>query len=212
MRKNMKTNILISLIFAAGLTVLSGCGAVNETADGKKTSETTGNPEPETRSELILKNHRMDKTIEVKSGAVATYADQTESGKVTRHLVCLANFEMDLAKVQKWMDLHSIQVSDEEQIKVCFTLNGEKDFAESNQLKVQTYPMADTRVFQPDTISHNAISVRKKGDYIVHVPDKTKGEVKIISVTDEKVSGEVILSEGDKSIRGGFTAANLKGR
>ena len=35
---------------------------------------------------------------------------------------------------------------------------------------------------------------------------KAEGEVKITSVTADTVSGEVDLTEGDKSIKGNFTA------
>lgn len=186
---------LLILVFAS--LWLTACGAAGLGTSAPK---------------LDVKVGGKDSTLNVKSGAVnysamAFTAPGKPTVKTSIHTIYLANFEIDTTGVA-WMNK---PLTAPDQMRVGLSLTGEDGTNEKSPFKVGTYSAQTANVNgvrsagiltfadgkQTETRFDSLMSLGGKG---------ANGEVKITSVTADTVSGEVNLTEGDKSIKGTFTA------
>lgn len=196
------------LILSLACLWLTACGGASETNTGANTATDTsvGASSPK----LDVKVGGKDSTLNVKSGAVY-YGNviSTAPGKpniqTSAHTLYLANYEMDTA-TPGWMRK---PLTAPDQMRVDIQLTGEEGTNTDSPFKVATYSAkADkfngVRFAQIITFADGKQTESRFNTSFSN--DKVNGEVKITSVTADTVSGEVNLTEGDKSIKGTFTA------
>lgn len=158
-------------------------------------------------SKLDVKAGGKDSTLNVKSGG-ASYSGMNYSipgqpaTKASIHTIHIANYELDRASPAK-------ALTTPDQMRVDIRITGEDGTWDNSPFKVGTYsPKAD----KFNLVSNVTIVTFADGKQIETRFDnssgnkKVDGEVKITSVTADTVSGEVNLTEGDKSVKGTFTA------
>jgi hypothetical protein len=190
-RKTFRCGALIMCVLIAGACGLLGGGGNSlsiKTPDGKT------------------------QQIELRSGAFITVKGARASGDVTEHLVCLANFEMQIPAGAKSSDLE--KAVNENQVKVCFKINGPKGFDENAQIKPGKYPMASfSGDYKPDRVglspSIRTFENSKENKYLMK-SNGTEGEVEITSASDDKISGNINLHDDKSEIKGSFTAEKVK--
>lgn len=188
----------LSLVIIGASLFLSACGSA-----GLGTSQ-----------KLDIKLGGKDSTLTVKSATV-NYSSMfsTSPGKpeiqTFVHTIYIANYEMDTSD-PGWMQK---PLTAPDQMRVDLQLTGEAGTTIDSPFKVATYgPKADA----VKGVFNGARSIRiitvangkeTRTDFDTGFGgEKVSGEVKITSVTADTVSGEVNLTEGDKSIKGSFTA------
>jgi hypothetical protein len=190
---------LLIVIFA-GLW-LSGCGAAG-------TGTGTGTSAPK----LDVKVGGKDSTLNVKSGAV-NYGNviSTAPGKpniqTSAHTIYIASYELDTTTVG-WMRK---PLTAPDQLRVDIQLTGEDGTKDDSPFKVGTYSAQaekfnGVRFVRINTFADGKQTETNFSSLMGWGDKKASGEVKITSVTADTVSGEVNLTEGDKSIKGTFTA------
>jgi hypothetical protein len=149
-------------------------------------------------------------TLTVKSGAVS-YGNviSTAPGKPNiqtfAHTIYIANYEMETSD-PGWMRK---PLSAADQMRVDIQLTGEEGTKEDSSFKVATYSAKADKFNSVRFVRINAFADGKQTETDFDTSfshEKMNGEVKITSVTADTVSGEVNLTEGDKSIKGTFTA------
>lgn len=195
----MKT---LYLIFCLSL-FLTACGA-SGTGTG---AAATAAPQ------LAVKVGGKDSTLDVKSGAVYPSemiftAPGKPNVKTFTHTIYLANFEMDTSGGSGWVNK---PLTAPEQMRVEIQLTGEDGSGKDSPFKVGTYAaQADktggVRVANIRTFEGGKQTDARFNSLMGYADKKAGGEVKITAVAADTVSGEVNLSEGDKSIKGNFTA------
>jgi hypothetical protein len=161
---------------------------------------------------LDVKVGGKDSTLNVKSGAVypsemVFTAPGKPDVKTSAHTIYLTNYEMDTTG-PGWMNK---PLTAPEQIRVGIQLTGEGGTAKDSPFKVGTYSAQADKVNGVRFVKVSAFADGKQTDTTFNSlmglgDQKASGEVKISSVTADAVSGEVNLTEGDKSIKGAFTA------
>lgn len=162
---------------------------------------------------LDVKVGGKDSTLNVKSGAVnysgmAFSAPGKPDVKTSVHYIYLANYEMDTTG-PGWMRK---PLTAPDQMRVDIALTGEDGTNEKSPFKVGTYSAQAKNVNGARTAVINTFADGKQTetrfDSLMSIGSgrKAEGEVKITSVTADAVSGEVNLTEGDKAIKGTFTA------
>lgn len=96
-----------------------------------------------------------------------------------------------------------------DQMRVDLQLTGEEGTKDDSPFKVATYSAKADKFNSVRFVRINAFADGKQTETDFDTSfskEKVSGEVKITSVTADTVSGEVNLTEGDKSIKGTFTA------
>ena len=161
---------------------------------------------------LDVKIGGKDSTLNVKSGAVnysamAFTAPDKPAVNTFVHYIYLANFEMDTTG-PAWMRK---PLTAPDQMRVDIALTGEDGTKVDSPFKVGTYSAQAKNTNGVRTAIINTFADGKQTETrFVSLMEggnsKTSGEVKITSVTADTVSGEVNLTEGDKAIKGTFTA------
>jgi len=151
-------------------------------------------------------------TLDVKSGVVdlsemVATAPGKPDVKTFLHKIYLANFEMD-TNGSAWMNK---PLTAPEQMRVEIHLLGENGTNKDSPFKVGTYAAQADKTSGVRTVKILTFEGGKQTDasfnsLMGYSDKKAAGEVKISSVTADTVSGEVDLTEGDKSIKGNFTA------
>ena len=161
-------------------------------------------------SKLNVKVGGKDSTMEIKSGGVY-YGNviSTSPGKppiqTFSHSIFVANYEMDTtngATMKKPMTAP-------EQMRILISLQGEEGTKDDSPCKVGTYTLKAERFNKVSTVMITTFADGKeKSDSFDTMSSMSKadGEVKITAVSADSVSGKVNLIEGDKSIKGTFTA------
>jgi len=159
---------------------------------------------------LDVKVGGKDSTLSVKSSGVY-YGNviSTSPGKpdvqTFAHDIYLANYDMDTtsgATMRK-------PLTAPEQLRVELQLCGEDRTKNESPFKVGTYSAkADkfNRVRSITVVTFADGKETKTTFDTMGLTPKAEGEVKLTAVTADSISGEVNLSEGDKSIKGNFTA------
>ena len=159
---------------------------------------------------LNVKVGGKDATMEVKSGGVY-YGNviSTSPGKPSiqtfSHSIYLANYEMETTNAATMKK----PVTAPEQIRILVGLQGEEGTKDDSPFKVGTYTLKSERFNKVSTLMISTFADGKeKNDSFDTMSSMSKadGEVKITAVTADSVSGEINLTEGEKSIKGTFTA------
>lgn len=184
------------LILASLVSFLTACGA------------TTGPPK------LEVKAGGRETTLEVKSGAV--YPNEmsfTAPGrpplKTSAHIIYLANYELNAAADSAWVNR---SMTSPGQMRVGIQLTGADGSGVKSPFKVGTYSaqaanVNGVRLVKIESFADGKQTATNFDTLMGYGDKKAAGEVKITSVTDSAVSGEVNLTEGDKSVKGTFTAS-----
>lgn len=159
---------------------------------------------------LNIKVGGKDSTMEVKSGGVY-YGNviSTSPGKppiqTFSHSIYLANYEMDTTNAATMKKA----LTAPEQVRILIGLQGEEGTKDDSPFKVGTYTLKAERFNKVSTVMISTFADGKeKSDNFDTMSSMSKadGEVKITSVTADSVSGEINVTEGDKTIKGTFTA------
>ena len=159
---------------------------------------------------LDVKVGGKDSTLNVKSGAVSFgNVISTAPGKPNiqtfAHTIYIANYELDTT-TPGWM---RNPLTAPDQMRVDLQLTGEEGTKDDSPFKVATYSAKADKFNSVRFVRINAFADGKQTETDFDTSfskEKVSGEVKITSVTADTVSGEVNLTEGDKSIKGTFTA------
>lgn len=175
---------------------------------GAATGETTVSA---SAPKLDLKIEGKDSTFAQKSGGIykgtKTFTDK--EGKISKansSYIVVADFEMDMSK-PGWM---RSPLTAPEQTRVLIQLIGEEGSEEKSDIKVGTYKTDPTGKFMKvDSLTIYKFSDGKQveTDFETMMSTSTiKGEVRITKSSAEELSGEIDITEGDKSVKGTFTA------
>ncbi len=186
--KKLLTVILVSLF-------LTACGGSSVSTSAPK---------------LDLKFGGKDSTLNVKSGFV-NYGNviSTAPGKPNvqtfAHTIYIANYEMDTS-FPGWMRK---PLTAPDQIRVEIQLTGDEGTKDDSPIKTGTYSAKfdkanGVRFVRITTFGDGKQTETDFDTSFGH--EKINGNVNITSVTADTVSGEVNLTEGDKSIKGTFSA------
>lgn len=158
---------------------------------------------------LDVKVGGKDSTLNFKSGAaylsaMAFTAPGKPAIKTFAHTLYVANFEMDTTG-PAWMNK---PLTSAEQMRVDIQLTGEDGTNEKSPFKVGTYSAQAENVNGVRVVRINTFADGKQTQTALDTMSGSKatGELKITSVSADDVSGEVNLTDGDKSIKGTFTA------
>ena len=184
----------LSILLIAVL--MTGCGAVNLGASSRK---------------LEVKIGEKNSTLNLESGAtylgnVISTAPGKPNVQTFAHTLYLANYEMDTS-YPGWVRK---PLASPEHMRVDIQITGEEGTREDSPFKVGTYSAQADKFNAVRSIIVNSIVDGKETKTSFDTFSSRKvvdGELKITAVTAETVSGEVNLSEGDKLIKGTFTAS-----
>lgn len=161
-------------------------------------------------SKLDIKVGGKDSTLNVKSAGVY-YGNviSTSPGKPNvqtfAHDIYLANYEMDTTSPVTMRKA----LAAPDQLRVELQLTGEEGTNSDSPFKVATYSAKADKINRVRSITIVTFADGKETTTsfdTMGLSPKADGEVKLTAVTADTVSGEVNLTEGDKSIKGTFTA------
>lgn len=183
------------LIILIAALLIAGCGAAGPGSGSHK---------------LDVKVGGKDSTLALKPGAVYLgNVISTAPGKPNiqtfAHTIYLANYDMDTS-YPGWVRK---PLASPEHMRIDIQITGEEGTKDDSPFKVGTYsPKADKFNTVRSVILNSMVDGKEtKTSFDTFSSAKTvNGELKITAVTSDTVSGEVDLSEGDKSIKGTFTA------
>ena len=152
-----------------------------------------------------------EKEVDVKSSftypVTKTFTDINQ--KITTaatYNVYTANYDLDSANFAQTLQK---PLTADDQVRVEFSLVGEEGTKENSALKAGTYSAKADKYMKVEAVG---IATRKGGsDNKVWLDRSTlTGEVKVTSVSDDSISGDIDVTAGDASIKGAFTAKILK--
>ncbi len=97
----------------------------------------------------------------------------------------------------------------DDNVRVTFSLVGEEGTKETSPLKGGTYSAKADKYMKVETVG---IVTRKGGNDSKNWLDRSSldGTVKVTSVSDDSISGDIDVTAGEASIKGSFTAKILK--
>lgn len=167
-------------------------------------------------SSLAVKSGGKDVKFDIKGSStyisVMTYTEKPTGDGVVRasrgtsYSIDLVNFEPnDTVKVKP--------LTADSQIRVHFGFVGEENSDEKAPFKVGTYTVGAERwnKFDGASITTFADGKEKADDFgLMSSTPSAKGQLKITAVTGDSVSGEVDITDKDRSIKGSFTAKIVK--
>jgi hypothetical protein len=160
---------------------------------------------------LQVKSPAGDKEFAVKSSyafpVTKSFTDINQ--KITTAVtynVYTANYDLDAGNFA--MTLQKPLTSDE-QIRVEFSLVGEEGTNEKSPVKAGTYSAKADKYMKVETVS---IVTRRSGADTKNSLDRSAltGEVKVTSVSDDSISGDIDVTAGNASVKGSFIAKVLK--
>lgn len=161
-------------------------------------------------SKLDIKVAGKDSTLNIKSGGVY-YGNviSTSPGKPNvqtfAHDIYLANYELDTTSGVTMRK----PLTAADQLRVELQLTGEDGTKTDSPFKVGTYSAKADKLNRVRSIIvvtfADGKETRTSFDTMGLTP-KADGDVKLTAVTADSISGEVNLNDGDKSIKGKFTA------
>ena len=125
--------------------------------------------------------------------------------QTSSHTIYLANFDMDTTNVGTMRK----PLTAADQIRVEIGVTGEAATNEKTPFKVGTYAVSNDKINDVRYLKVTTFADGKenKVDFdTMSSMSKMAGEVKITSVTDTEISGTIDITEGDKSVKGSFTA------
>ena len=152
-----------------------------------------------------------DKGVAVKSSytfpVTKTFTDINQ--KITTaatYNVYAASYELDAANFA--MTLQKPLTADD-QVRVEFSLVGEEGTNDKAALKTGTYSAKADKYMKVESVG---LVTRKGGADSKNWFDRSTltGEVKLTSVSDDSISGDIDVTAGESSVKGSFTAKILK--
>ena len=129
--------------------------------------------------------------------------------QTSSHTIYLANYEMDTTNVGTMRK----PLTAADQIRVEIGITGEAATNEKTPFKTGTYLVSNDKINDVRYLKVTTFADGKESkiDFdTMSSMSKLTGEVKITSVTDDALSGSIDVSEGDKSVKGSFTAKMKK--
>jgi hypothetical protein len=188
-----KSAVLLSLVMFVVTMIIAGC------------SKGGGN-------DLHVKSPASgDKDLAVKSSytfaVTKTFTDINQ--KITTaatNNVYAANYDLDAGNFA--MSLQKPLTADD-QVRVEFSLVGEQGTNEKSALKTGTYSAKADKYMKVESVG---IVTRKGSADSKNWLDRSTltGDVKLTSVSDDSISGDIDVSAGESSVKGSFTAKILK--
>lgn len=147
--------------------------------------------------------------LDVKSSGVypatktfsATKDGETTMTKAVNHYVALANFELET----RGPVTMGKALTGDGNVRVTFQIVGDEGTDEKAAVKTGTYAAKCDKYNCVDYLQVSRFTGGKE-EKISFTMSKAEGEIKITSVTDDTISGEVNVSEGQNSVKGSFTA------
>lgn len=136
----------------------------------------------------------------------STKDGQTTSTKASSHYFAMANYELDTTSGMISMGK---PLTADGQVRLTIQLIGEEGTDDKAALKTGTYTTKADKFNKLDFINVSTFSEGKENKTSFNI-SKAEGEVKITSVSEESVSGEINVTEGDKSVKGSFNAKITK--
>ncbi len=183
------------LLFVLSVLLLTGCGTALSGTGAHR---------------MDVKVGGKDLTLSLKPGAVyygnvISTAPGQPNVQTFAHTIYLANYEMDTS-YPGWVRK---PLASPEHVRIDIQLTGEDGTKDDSPFKVGTYSARADKFNTVRAVIINTLSGGKETKTSFETLSSRKpveGEVKIIAVTADTVSGEVNLTEADKSIKGTFTA------
>ena len=129
--------------------------------------------------------------------------------QTSSHTIYLANYEMDTTNVGTMRK----PLTAGDQIRIEIGITGEAATNEKTPFKTGTYLVSNDKINDVRYLKVTTFADGKESkiDFdTMSSMSKLTGEVKITSVTDDAVSGSIDVTEGDKSVKGSFTAKTKK--
>ncbi|QQS32448.1 MAG: hypothetical protein IPM50_12405 [Acidobacteriota bacterium] len=126
---------------------------------------------------------------------------ETTMTKAVNHYVALSNFEMET----KGPVTMGKALTEDGNVRVVFQIVGDEGTDEKAAVKPGTYTAKCEKYNCVDYLQISRFTGGKE-EKISFTMSKAEGEVKITSVTDDTISGEINVSEGQHNVKGGFTA------
>jgi len=122
------------------------------------------------------------------------------------YYVYAANYDLDAGNFA--MTLDKPMISDD-QMRVVFSLTGEEGTNEKSALKAGTYSAKGDKHMKVESVG---TVTRRGGPDIKTWLDRSTltGDVKVTSVSDDSISGDIDVTAGEATIKGSFTAKILK--
>jgi hypothetical protein len=152
-----------------------------------------------------------EKDLPVKScyafAVTKTFTDIT--GKITTAATYnfhAANYDLDAANFGMTLDK---PMTSDDQMRVMFSLVGNEGTKENAPLMTGTYSAKADKYMKVETVG---IVTRKGGADTKTWLDRStlNGDVKVTSVSDDSIAGDIDVTSGETTIKGSFTAKILK--
>lgn len=190
----MKTTLLAAVITLC-LLMSVACGGGNGTSLAIKASEKS----------LTLNG----KASGVDLGNVISTSPGKPQLQTSSHSIILANYDMDTTNLGTMRK----PLTAADQIRLAIGITGEEATNEKTPFKVGTYLVANDKINDVRNLTISTFADGKESTITFDTMSsstKMTGEVKITSVTDDAVSGSIDVTEGDKLVKGNFTAKIAK--
>lgn len=185
------TKFYLMTLFAAILIVGTGCSGSGGT------TLTVGLGEDEKKLDITSSGtYTSTKTFSM------TKDGQTTSSKAVSHYFALANYDLDTSSGMISLEK---PLTGADQMRVVFQIVGDEGTDEKAPIKTGTYSATSDKYNKVDTARVMAFADGKEVKNYFNI-DKAEGDIKITSVSGEIVTGEIDIKEGDKSVKGSFTA------
>lgn len=121
--------------------------------------------------------------------------------------IVLANYELDTE--QAFISLSKQKIDKPEQIKVMFSITGDKESSVETPIKTGEYSSEAERFNKVDGVTIYYFSDGQEKRVIMD-GNKMKGKIIIDSVTDGTISGSIDANDDDNSVSGSFKAVGHK--
>lgn len=160
-----------------------------------------------TESKIEVKAGGKTMPVSVRSSGtyntVKTFTDaQSKVSKASSNYIVLGNYDIDTSA---GMNSMGKAVTAADQIRVSLQLVGQEGTDEKTGFKTGTFTTKAEKFDKVDYVNVAYFANGKESSNSFEIA-KTTGEVVIMSVSADSVSGEINLTDGDKSVKGNFTA------
>jgi hypothetical protein len=162
-------------------------------------------------SEISVKVDGQEKTFEPTSHwayhSTKTFSypenGKTVMTKAAYSSIVLANYELDTK--QAFISLNKQKIDKPEQIKVMFSITGDKDSSVDTPVKTGEYTAESERFNKVDSVTayYFADGQEKR---VTFNDGKMKGAVTITGISDGTISGDIDVTDGENSVKGSFAA------
>jgi hypothetical protein len=138
--------------------------------------------------------------------AVKTFTEnkdgQTKITKASSNYIVLANYDLDTSSGMSSMEKATTAA---DQVRVAIQIVGQEGTDDKTGFKTGTYQVKSEKFDKVDYVNVAFFADGKETKNFFDL-SKASGQVKITAVAADSVSGEIDLTEGDKTVKGTFTA------